>query len=72
MRSSQTYVLDIWSLDQLVVTLVFFLPTQVELFHVQKDPDAPTLDPAELDDSSRFIQYDFGAKFLTYKTIGTK
>ncbi|KAH3768022.1 flagellar protein [Pelomyxa schiedti] len=46
--------------------------TNTELFHVQKDPDAPPLRLSDLDDSSRFIQYDFGAKFLAYKTIGTK
>eukprot|EP00727_Mastigamoeba_balamuthi_P010630 m51a1_g619 hypothetical protein (278) ;mRNA; r:109121-110172 len=41
------------------------------LFHVRKDADAPTPSPAELDDSARFIQYDFGAQFLDLKTVGT-
>eukprot|EP01105_Mastigella_eilhardi_P010399 TRINITY_DN2422_c0_g1_i1.p1 TRINITY_DN2422_c0_g1~~TRINITY_DN2422_c0_g1_i1.p1 ORF type:complete len:242 (+),score=66.11 TRINITY_DN2422_c0_g1_i1:39-764(+) len=40
------------------------------LFHVQKDPSAPA-EPMVEDDSCRFIKYDFGHKFLTYKTVGT-
>jgi hypothetical protein len=41
------------------------------IFHVRKDPDSPVIPPEELDNTSRFIQYDFGHQFLSYKTVGT-
>eukprot|EP01113_Clastostelium_recurvatum_P008132 TRINITY_DN13814_c0_g1_i1.p1 TRINITY_DN13814_c0_g1~~TRINITY_DN13814_c0_g1_i1.p1 ORF type:complete len:196 (-),score=34.35 TRINITY_DN13814_c0_g1_i1:29-565(-) len=40
-------------------------------FHVKRDRDAPMPPPEALDDSSRFIRYDFGSEFLKLRTIGT-
>jgi len=49
------------------------LPSDKTLFHVKSDIEtSPTLEQlAQMDDSVRFIQYDFGAEFLNLKTIGT-
>jgi len=49
--------------------------SQVCLFEVSKDPDAPPLDlanlPPEMEDQVRCISYDFGNEFLDLRTIGT-
>ena len=42
-----------------------------ELFHVSRDASAPAPRLADLDDTARFIRYDFGAEFLALNTIGT-
>jgi len=49
------------------------IPTDKILFHVKSDVEtSPTLELlAQMDDSVRFIQYDFGSDFLNLKTIGT-
>lgn len=47
------------------------IETNRTIFHVRKDADSPTPSPEELDDSSRFIQYDFGAPFLMLRSVGT-
>jgi hypothetical protein len=47
------------------------IDTNRVLVHVRKDADAPAPRPEELDDSSRFIQYDFGADFLALRNVGT-
>ena len=39
---------------------------------MEKDAQAPPVYDLALDDSSRLIQYTFNAKFLTYKTVGTR
>eukprot|EP01116_Phalansterium_solitarium_P011366 TRINITY_DN27014_c0_g1_i1.p1 TRINITY_DN27014_c0_g1~~TRINITY_DN27014_c0_g1_i1.p1 ORF type:complete len:190 (-),score=38.27 TRINITY_DN27014_c0_g1_i1:237-806(-) len=43
------------------------------LFHVKSDIEtSPTVEQlSQMDDSVRFIQYDFGAEFLALKTVGT-
>merc|ERR1711988_13401 len=47
----------------------------VELFHVAKDPNQPSIDsaniPVEMEDQVRCISYDFGEAFLDLQSIGT-
>lgn len=44
---------------------------ETTICEVRKDPGAGPVQPEALDDSARFIQYQFGPALLDYSTIGT-
>ncbi len=50
------------------------METNEVFFHIKSDPDAFTMpeNVDDLPDDVRFIKYDFGAKFLKLKTVGTR
>ena len=40
------------------------------LVETEKPADAPPVNPAQMDDSSRMISYEFSSDFLRLKTVG--